>query len=401
MSRVRAYHARVRLACRNCGKEYVLTADQQARGVYQIRCIHCGSLVGAEAPRLAAPTRPPPVAARPEARAGARPAAPMARPAAPPPPPRADEYIDLVLDETPAPSAAGGALQARGPAPAPPMVVEVPVTPAPRAGAREREISEAVLEEAPAAKAAPPRRSRSAYVVGGAAAVVAATAVAVGLGVGGGGEAPSGRGERSRSVISTSAPPLAPADPEVAAAEAREEQRRAEAALAAEQDAVPAAPATPARHRTVAPRAAAHLAPVGVTPAPAAAPALTTPPAFGLAPAPAAPAPPAAPGREVEEIPSYAGAGFRSPAPARPRCLQESIRIPHALQGRLSGSITVKFAVGRDGSVGLFEILGEQPDPRVAEALESAVRSCEFRPGADAQGRATRLWVVMPLRFVP
>jgi TonB family protein len=80
--------------------------------------------------------------------------------------------------------------------------------------------------------------------------------------------------------------------------------------------------------------------------------------------------------------------------------VQSSVRLPRDLAATLSGTFTVRFAVSRDGSVGLIQVMDQVPDPRISEAIVSAVQSCEFRPGTDAAGRPTRLWVVMPLRFV-
>ena len=60
----------------------------------------------------------------------------------------------------------------------------------------------------------------------------------------------------------------------------------------------------------------------------------------------------------------------------------------------------MRFAVDRDGSVGLFRVEGKVPDRRITDALWTAVRECRFSPGTDDQGRPVKLWVVMPVRFV-
>jgi protein TonB len=102
----------------------------------------------------------------------------------------------------------------------------------------------------------------------------------------------------------------------------------------------------------------------------------------------------------LEDAPAYVAAGFRKPQPEVPSCVQTSLRIPADLQNFLSGPVTVRFAVSRDGAVSRLEVLGEVPHPRIAEAIRQAVGSCRFVPGADAQGRPTSLWLVMPIRFV-
>ncbi len=91
---------------------------------------------------------------------------------------------------------------------------------------------------------------------------------------------------------------------------------------------------------------------------------------------------------------------FRTPSQEPPNCVQSSVRISRDRQGFTSGRITVRFAVDRDGAVGLFRVEGQVPDRRIAEAIWAAVRECRFAAGADEQGRAVRLRVVMPVRFV-
>ncbi|BDG01583.1 energy transducer TonB [Anaeromyxobacter oryzae] len=150
---------------------------------------------------------------------------------------------------------------------------------------------------------------------------------------------------------------------------------------------------------------------VGIGAATVDAPTRAAPPGADAAPAPAAPASRsvapavavasgAPPERStVEDAPRFATEGFRRPRLVEPRCVQEAVRVPRGIAERLSGPVTIKFAVAADGTVGLFEVVGDVPDRRVADALWTAVRSCRFVAGADAAGRPTRLWVVMPIRF--
>lgn len=110
-----------------------------------------------------------------------------------------------------------------------------------------------------------------------------------------------------------------------------------------------------------------------------------------------APAPAAAP--SVQDAPVYAGDGFRKPVTAEPGCVPRSIRVTSEMLDQITGPIVVKFAVDREGTPGRFEVLTGGTDPRVAGAIERAVQECQWIAGADAQGRLTSAWVIMPLRF--
>lgn len=101
----------------------------------------------------------------------------------------------------------------------------------------------------------------------------------------------------------------------------------------------------------------------------------------------------------IEEAPRYLGAGFRAPREKNRGCLQSSMRVPPALQGFVSGPITVKFAVRRDGSIGQVQVVSNVPDPRIKEIIARGLAACEWAPGADAQGNPTSIWVIMPIRF--
>lgn len=103
-------------------------------------------------------------------------------------------------------------------------------------------------------------------------------------------------------------------------------------------------------------------------------------------------------GDEIVEAPQYATAGFRRPAEADPGCLRRSIRLPPELSGYVSGPVTVKFAVGRDGALGVVQVLGDA-DPRIASAIRNGLRACRWIAGADARGQPVSLWVVLPIRF--
>ena len=110
-------------------------------------------------------------------------------------------------------------------------------------------------------------------------------------------------------------------------------------------------------------------------------------------------APPAPSGPAAVEDVVFAGAGFRAPAMAQRGCVQRSVRVPRDLTGYVSGTIVVKFAVGRDGSPGRFAVTSGGVPDRLAAAVWQAVQDCRWVPGADPTGQPTSIWVVMPLRF--
>jgi protein TonB len=45
------------------------------------------------------------------------------------------------------------------------------------------------------------------------------------------------------------------------------------------------------------------------------------------------------------------------------------------------------------------QVMGQVADPRITEAVRRAVQACNWVPGADAEGKPTALWVVLPIRL--
>jgi len=101
----------------------------------------------------------------------------------------------------------------------------------------------------------------------------------------------------------------------------------------------------------------------------------------------------------VEDAPAYAMAGFRKPRQAVPNCVQQSVRIPKNLAGFISGPVTVQFAIGKDGAPGRFTVKTQGLPEGIANAIWQGVTSCKWEPGADASGKPTSIWVILPLRF--
>ncbi len=103
-------------------------------------------------------------------------------------------------------------------------------------------------------------------------------------------------------------------------------------------------------------------------------------------------------GGGYEDAPQYMGAGFKAPKMADKDCFRENFRIPPALSGFVT-SVTVKFAVYPNGAVGAFSVMGQVPDARISDAIRNALSNCQWIPGADAQGKPTPIYVIMPVRL--
>ena len=102
---------------------------------------------------------------------------------------------------------------------------------------------------------------------------------------------------------------------------------------------------------------------------------------------------------QIEEAPAYATAGYVKPRMAQANCVQNNVRIPRELQGYISGPITVKFAVRRDGSVSQFQVATPGVPERITASIWQAVQGCQWVPGTDPRGQPTSIWVILPLRF--
>ena len=221
----------------------------------------------------------------------------------------------------------------------------------------------------------------------------------------------------SRGSGSTAAPaavaapaPIAPSVPPAPAPQpaARPAEPAPSSEVLAAPAAVPPAPepreTRPARSERAARKVQAAATPPAPVPAPARArtpAAVPTQPAAATAAAAVAPAPlplPAPP-TPVEDAPRYLAEGFRRPQMEEPGCVSRSIRPPRDIAERVTDTVTIRFAVGPDGAVSLFQVMGDVPDPRVPDLLEQAVRKCRWTPGADPQGTPIRIWVTMPVRF--
>ena len=97
--------------------------------------------------------------------------------------------------------------------------------------------------------------------------------------------------------------------------------------------------------------------------------------------------------------PSYARDGQQKAKLANSGCVVNSLRLPRDLVDIGGDTATVKFAVDETGKVSQFAYLAGPSDPRVANAIWSAIQRCEFVPGATALGKPLSLWVTMPIKF--
>jgi protein TonB len=100
----------------------------------------------------------------------------------------------------------------------------------------------------------------------------------------------------------------------------------------------------------------------------------------------------------VKDDPTYAGAGFTRPQQAEKNCVQTTLRIPRGLEGSAS-SVTVKFAIAKDGTPSLFQVQPPEPNARLTSAIWQAVQACRWIAGTNPKGEPTKIWVVMPFRF--
>jgi protein TonB len=109
---------------------------------------------------------------------------------------------------------------------------------------------------------------------------------------------------------------------------------------------------------------------------------------------------PVPPAPSIEDAPAYATAGFKKPQMEMAGCVQRSMRVSEDLLDAVgSAPVTVKFAILKDGTPSRFEIMSANKDHRLANVIWTAIKGCQWHPGADAQGRATNIWVIMPFRF--
>jgi protein TonB len=151
--------------------------------------------------------------------------------------------------------------------------------------------------------------------------------------------------------------------------------------------------------------APAAVAPAVESPSPpvASAPAAAPPPAPAPTPAATLPAPAAAqPAQDSEPAPGtprYAGDGFLSPKLADRSCISDNLRLPSQLGGAIPDTVTARVAVSATGQPTTVQVMGQVADPRISEAVRRAVLACNWIPGADAEGKPTALWVVLPIRL--
>jgi len=420
--------------CDRCGKRYSTNQEVREGRAYRFTCRACGSAVivrgpgatppggqrltpgGSFAPPAAVAAEMGGVVARPAA--GANGAAPpvLGRTPAPatirstvvgpddaPPPPGG--YVEFRLDDESVQSHTGFT----GPIPAPtPSAAPVPSR-LPTFEPPPPETTPALERPAPAFARATPQAARPLLqqpaVRLGLAAAIPAVVVAVVVSLlspGGDRKAPQAAADPASGRTPGLLTPVVYVGPvELEAATPAETPKAAPPARGVARPADRAAPQRVAAAEPAAP-APADAAPAAAPPtsAPESAPPAAPEQAPLAPPAPAAAtAGGAASAEGAEDAPAYARDGFRRPEPVTPGCVQNSIRIPRDLATHLPPSLTLRFAVGRDGRADLVQVLGAIPDPRVTEALRSAVTGCRFTPGSDEGGRPTRLWVVMPLRF--
>ena len=104
------------------------------------------------------------------------------------------------------------------------------------------------------------------------------------------------------------------------------------------------------------------------------------------------------------EAPFVAANGYTRPAMER-SCVEKRVHLPSSLtalvrRSMLTRQMTVRFAVGANGDVSRFLVVGPPEAPvALARMVEQAVVSCPWMPGTDGEGRPASSWVVLPIRF--
>jgi hypothetical protein len=111
------------------------------------------------------------------------------------------------------------------------------------------------------------------------------------------------------------------------------------------------------------------------------------------------------PAAQRSDEPISPGPGTRAPVQATPECVERAIALAADVAARAPPSVTLRFAVGRDGiasRLGVWPGPGSPPgarlEPGLVQAFASAIRGCRFTPGADEQGVPTSMWMVMQVR---
>ncbi|HET8539276.1 MAG TPA: hypothetical protein VFL83_05340 [Anaeromyxobacter sp.] len=383
--------------CERCGRALAVPPSAAPGTHARVTC-SCGHTGTIPVPWLAAPPRARETEPLPSPREGNLEVDPWSLP------PPEDGYENLVLDDGPAAAGIGAAAEpAVGPdEPSDPAVGSGPE----RAAAPDIASSVAAEAEATGEHPAPVARPRSRGAIL-AAAVAAVAAVAAGAWLVAGRARPGPPAGAVRVTVEqdvswAAAPPLAPVDPSYV------ERRRPSASSqrAPSPSPPPRAPAAPPRSR-----AAVAPPPAEVAAAPVPAPAAEAeppPPPPEASPPPPEPAPVVVPAASVEiplppppvaATPRQVPAGrARAPVLETRSCVEDALRVPRALEGRLPRELVMQVQVGEDGRPANVAFPGAV-DPSLRAALSSAVRTCRFAPGAGADGRPAAAATTMRVRF--
>jgi TonB family protein len=340
-------------------------------------------------------------------------------------PPPEDGYENLAFEDVQAGAAARPAppRMAAAAAPEPPGKDAAPEPPKPSGEDDAPELPKPSGED-DAAPIEGSSRRRVMLLAAAAAGAVVAAGVAVWIVRGGSSSTDSGAGEAVRVTVTQEpswmgAPPLAPPDPsftEPSRPAALPARPLGLASPPLRPSAPAAAPVRPAPSRepvrapsSVPPPDPAEAAEAASADATAEVPEPTPPPEPEPAPGPAAaasaaipiPPPPALPGPQAAPADGVQPGGkARAPALLTRTCVEDALRVPRGLEGRLPAEVVLRVKVDEDGRPTDVSF-GSAFDPRLASALGAAVRSCRFVPGSDAGGRPAARTATMRVRFEP
>jgi hypothetical protein len=94
--------------------------------------------------------------------------------------------------------------------------------------------------------------------------------------------------------------------------------------------------------------------------------------------------------------------GVKAPKMVEPDCFRGAFDI-RPLVPKQKVAIVAKFPIFTDGKPGRARLLNQVDDPAIQERLERsitvAVKSCEWVPGKDGNGRPTLVYVLLPIRI--
>lgn len=98
-----------------------------------------------------------------------------------------------------------------------------------------------------------------------------------------------------------------------------------------------------------------------------------------------------------DEVFKYKGSGMKAPKLIEKDCLSNLGPLPSDPDEPMVRSVTLKIGVRTDGTPGSIEIMGSPLFPAATAAIREAVSRCRWKPGLDASGAKTAMYVILPV----